>query len=132
ALTDEDIGARTEPDSEVIFLEEARIQETELPESLEVAYHDPAVDQQTVTQRAKRIREAVYTRRQASFTLPGAITADQAAQGVERMLYDDWIGRDRYRFDTDWSWLRLDPGDVGTLAKDGNTFNLELLTRELK
>ena len=61
-----------------------------------------------------------------SLTFPGALTTAQAASIAERRLFLEWMNRDRLSIQVDWGHLRLDPGDVGTAAKGGATFTIEI------
>lgn len=125
-IAEDDLGARADIATQAIELEEQRIQEIELPETVDLTYADPAIDYQANTQRAKRRREAVTTRAQTTIDFPGALSNAQAAQIAEKHLYSIWQGRNRFRFLLSYAHILLDPGDVGTLTRDGAAFTVEL------
>ncbi len=126
AIPDGDLGARQRPEDDYVELEETRLQETELPLSVDVNYAAPDIDYQAMTQRAQRISEAVNTLKRMTFNFPGALNQGQAARIAERMLYLIWTNRVRHAFTTDWTYLRLDPGDIGTITVDGVTQRMEI------
>lgn len=130
ALGEADLGARATVEETPELLRETRARELTLPEAVELTYADPASDYQTNTQRAKRIREAVATRRRVTVNFPGALDRDAAAQIAETLLLGDWVGRSSFACKLDWSWLRLDPGDVGTVARGGAAFSAEVVTAD--
>jgi len=126
ALGEADLGARAAAEEVPELLHETRARELSLPETVELTYADPSSDYQTNTQRAKRIREAVATRRRVTVNFPGALDKDAAARIAETLLLGDWVGRNSYACRVDWSWLRLDPGDVGTVTRGGASFPVEV------
>lgn len=109
----------SEGDSTVI---ETRIQEVELPESVTVTHMDQSLDYSIGAQSSKRILSPDPTMRsqnKADIPLPLVISADEARQISERVLFSSWNERTSYKWKTDWSHLELDPGDVVTLSLEG-------------
>ena len=125
-IVEDDLGARSDPTAKAVDLLETRQQEVELPLSVDLTYQDPATDYQAAIQIAQRIAEAVTTQRRRSLAFPGSLGTAQAAQIVEKHLYLDWINRNQFGFTVDWSFILLNPGDVGTVAKGTATFTVEL------
>ena len=126
SLDQDDVGAVSNLNSVVPILNEARQQEPELPERLDLLYADPASDYQVLIQHAKRIREAVDTVSLVTINAPIAFLVDEAKQIIEKMLYTLWTERDTFELQTHWEHIQLDPTDILTFTKDGVTFRIYL------
>ncbi len=123
-------ATRTIDDSEMISIEdnnasavvETRMQEVELAEEVTVSYMDPATDYDIGAQSTKRIllpNPAMRSRHNFSVDLPIVMTADQARQISEKVLFTMWNERTNYRWRTPWENLDLDPADVVNLTLNG-------------
>jgi hypothetical protein len=96
-----------------------RIQELELPRSVDVRYVSPANDHQQFVQRAVRL--VADTQGEVTFDLPLVLTDDHARHIAETTLYEEWEGRTRYGTSHPLMYLEIAPGDVGTITVDGIT-----------
>jgi hypothetical protein len=103
-------------------VDETRIQEVELPETVTVSYIDKALDYDRNAQSVKRILNPDPTMRSESkvnIAFPIVMTADQARQIAEKILFTSWNERTSYKWKTTWEHIDLDPADVVTLVING-------------
>jgi hypothetical protein len=130
-ITEDDIGATAgiEPTSEPLEIQ--RMGSENLFETATIEYIDPDFDFQTVTQPAKRNREAIDVEGSLDFAFPGGLFKDQAAQIIERMLFRAWNARLKFKTPVNWSYLLVDPGDVGTIDYEGQTYQVEVYKVDL-
>jgi len=122
SVTPDDLVAAREGD----VLELTRGQETELPQALkwQVARADEDYDAALV--EARRI--TVDTTRIASESFPMAVPPEEAERRCRRALMEAWTGRESAAFRLPPSRLALDPADVVTLAHDGRSIPLRLIS----
>ena len=127
ALTEDNIGARNNPSSNEPFLTETRREEVEMLERIDVTAALSTIDYQPHAETAKRIAEAVSTKRQGVLELPIAFdNTAEIAQIAEKHLYRDWIARTHYGAKVSLKQLLLDPADVVTIASDDATHTVLL------
>ena len=121
-IAHDDLVAAREGD----LLELTRAQETELPQALkwQVARADEDYDAALV--EARRI--TVDTTRIASESFPMAVPPEEAERRCRRALMEAWTGRETAAFRLPPSRLALDPADVVTLAHDGRSVPLRLVS----
>ena len=123
---------RTLQDSELVVISddtgdvvtEERIQEVELPERLSIQYADVNAEYEQGTQSVKRILFPDPTMRsvnERAVALPIALTATEAQQIAERVLFTAWNERVQYNFRSSWEQLDLDPADVVDLQLASGT-----------
>lgn len=94
-----------------------RGQETDLPDSVSIAFTDPNKEYQSGT--ATRARLAGYSDR-VSTTNVALVMDETQAQGVaDRMLPEAWIARDTAQFALPPSRLAIEPTDVVDLMVEG-------------
>ena len=105
---------------------ETRTQELELPQRIDLTHYDPDRDYQSNTQNAARASNAVTTKDQQIIELSIALSADEAAQIVDKTLTSAWIGRNQFEFNLPPKWLRLDPTDVIDVLLTDATLALRL------
>ena len=130
SIPEDDLGAVATPDAsgQTPELEETRGQELELPERVDVTYSDVSIDYETMTQHAKRAREAILTRDLVEVGLPIAFADEiEPAQIAEKILYSAYAERTRYGAALTWEHLRLDPADPIDVTRGGRTFRMRLL-----
>ncbi|MGQ3673973.1 baseplate multidomain protein megatron [Xanthobacter sp. TB0139] len=122
SVAPDDLVAAREGD----VLELTRGQETELPQALkwQVARADEDYDAALV--EARRI--TVDTTRIASESFPMAVPPEEAERRCRRALMEAWTGRESAAFRLPPSRLALDPADVVTLAHDGRSVPLRLIS----
>ena len=69
---------------------------------------------------------------EATLDLPITLSATQAMTVALRQLYGAWLERIMHEWQTDWTHLDLEPGDVVQVAlHDGSLFAVRLLQCEL-
>lgn len=107
-------------------LKKTRISEDQLFETAIIEYIDPTFDNNPNTQQAKRIKEAIDVGGSLKFDFPGALGNDQAAQIIERILFQAWSGRTNISTAVPLKHILKDPGDIVTITKDGKTVTVEL------
>lgn len=114
---------------------ETRTQDVDLPERVIVNYVDPVRDYMTTTQHAKRHRSSLPTmqsRESIDVNLPMSLTAAQAKQMAEKVLFASWIERIGYELKLPWKHLDLDPSDAVRFHLDnGWLFETRFLSSDL-
>lgn len=103
----------------------SRVQEIELPRSVNIIYSDQDKDYQENTQEA--VRHIDTTENVSSFTMPLVLNKDEAKQIAERVLYDAWTKRDNFEFNLYTKYLELDPGDSIQIVDNNNNNTYKLL-----
>lgn len=101
------------PDDVVI----TRTNELELPRRVSVLYMDKDKDYQAGEQHQQRIVTGAVN--ELTVELPIALTAQDAAQIADVLLYDAWATRERYSLSLPLEYVYLDPGDVVDVTKEG-------------
>lgn len=121
-----DLGATAGelPTTQAVF--KTRIPEEQLFETAIIEYIDPTFDNNPNTQQAKRVKEAIDVGGSLKFDFPGALGNNQAAQIIERILFQAWSGRTNISTSVPLKHILKDPGDVITITKDGKTVQVEL------
>jgi Putative phage tail protein len=114
---------------------ETRAQEVDLPLRFSVRYQDADHDADEGTQTAKRIARpdaTMASHNEAILDLPITLTAMQAMEVALRQLYSAWLERVMHQWQTDWTQIDLEPGDVLQIAlNDGSLFTVRLLQCDL-
>lgn len=107
-----------------------RKQELELPKIINLSYSDIDRDYQTSTVESKI--ENVYTNEIVNIELPMAFTSTQAKQIADRILYNYWVNRDTYTFNTTYKYLDIEPCDIITIIKDDGSasFTMKIVKKE--
>ena len=130
-ITEDDLA----PLSDRETFRETRAQEVDLPLRFSVRYQDADLDADEGTQTAKRIAgpdATMASHNEATLDLPITLTATQAMTVALRQLYGAWLERVMHEWQTDWTHLDLEPGDVVQIAlHDGSLFAVRLLQCEL-
>lgn len=109
-LTADDLAAHEPGQTRPAAVEHTRTLETELPRQVSLRYLDADMDYEQGVQYATRlVTEAVNDR---VIDLPVVFSADEAAQAVDSVLAEAWLGRDTYRLQLAMPWAKLTPGDV--------------------
>jgi hypothetical protein len=130
-ITEDDLA----PLSDRETFRETRAQEVDLPLRFSVRYQDADLDADEGTQTARRIAgpdATMASHNEATLDLPITLTATQAMTVALRQLYGAWLERVMHEWQTDWTHLDLEPGDVVQIAlHDGSLFAVRLLQCEL-
>ncbi|XAI96059.1 hypothetical protein [Microcystis phage Mwe-JY26] len=113
------------------FWKHQRTQEIELPRRVSVVHWDPSIDYQQGTQQAQRITAplpSVFAKAEVNVEYPIVLTATEARQLSEKMLYTAWTERDRYTAKLPWRYLNIDPGDsVVVNLDDGSSYAVRMV-----
>jgi len=130
-ITEDDLA----PLSDRETFRETRAQEVDLPLRFSVRYQDADLDADEGTQTARRIAgpdPTMASHNEATLDLPITLSATQAMTVALRQLYGAWLERVMHEWQTDWTHLDLEPGDVVQIAlHDGSLFAVRLLQCEL-
>ena len=130
-ITEDDLA----PLSDRETFRETRAQEVDLPLRFSVRYQDAGLDADEATQTARRIAgpdATMASHNETTLDLPITLTATQAMTVALRQLYGAWLERVMHEWQTDWTHLDLEPGDVVQIAlHDGSLFAVRLLQCEL-
>lgn len=111
------------------LMDEARVQEVELPEKVSVVYMEKETDYESGTQFAKRQvlpKPTMFSHNQVTKEYALVLTADAALQLAEILLYQSWVERSTYSTKLPWRYLALDPSDVITLTVDNTVYRTRL------
>ncbi len=94
---------------------QTRVQESEIPTSVQFRYIDNENDYQSGAQQSSRVlfpRATVRSDNQQTIGVPIACTADTAKQAAEKTLFTRWNEREAFEFRAGFEALVLDPADV--------------------
>ncbi len=105
-----------------------RKQEQELPRTINVNYFDLDKDYTSNTQESKR--QTVKSTEITNIELPIVLTATEAKQVADRLMYEGWISRDSYTFETNLDYIEVEPSDVITFTKNNQTYNIRIVAKE--
>ena len=98
-------------------VEITRIQELDLPQSVEVSYISRVNSFDPNVQRSQR--QTVQTKEKVGFNLPIVLTDQQAKTAADITLYNSWIQRTKYAFTLPPKYLTVEPTDIITLDING-------------
>ncbi len=93
-----------------------RRQETELPASIDLAFRNTTADYQTGLQKAQRVSTQSDLR--TAMELSIVFNDFEARQVVERLLYNAWVERNGFIFQTSRRYAYLEPTDIVTLLDE--------------
>lgn len=116
----DDLGASSDNKNKPISITESREQDSQLARKAVISYLDVSREYDVSEQSAERLNtDAVNIR---SIEMPIVLTADEAAQMVERLLYLWWLERRDLTFSLPPTWLAIEPADVVQVISDTATF----------
>jgi len=119
SITEDDM---VELDNEGKLFARTRVQEAELPRSVQITTADPDNAYQLATQQSARNgfpNPSNRSNNQDTVEVPNlCLDQDFSRQAAEKRLYTAWNERNGYEFKTHWGFLRLDPSDVATATFD--------------
>lgn len=121
----DDLGAAEGGDAAAVETE--RVQESELPQAIDLSYIDADADYQVGTQIAQRL--AVNSEERLSVRLAVALQAWQAAEIVNRMLFELWVARSTRKFSTTIKYAKYEPTDVITVAAGDASYTVRALDK---
>ncbi|MBZ5566561.1 MAG: phage tail protein [Acidobacteriia bacterium] len=113
----------------VRFVED-RTQEINLPAQVNITYLDVNNDFQQGNQFEQRFGTTKAADK-LSIEIPVVLTATEARQIAQKVLYMLWTQRNSYTLQTAQKYLLADPLDVGTISYKGYTFTVRLVKATL-
>jgi hypothetical protein len=114
-----------------------RLQETDLPRAVRLAYVEPQADYRSAA--VSRLRQETLSEREIIISLPAAVPQAVAQTRADVLLEESWAQRSRARLSLLPSQLRFEPGDVLelegdlirlTAVEDGEARNCEALLHQ--
>ena len=122
-IAEADLGAGADGKPEVRFTE-VREMDTQIPRRVAVKYLDHGREYDLNEQQAARLNtESVNV---SEVELPVVLTADEAAQAAEKLLYLYWLERRDLAFILPPTYQALEDADIVSLTADGVTHTLRL------
>lgn len=122
-IAEADLGAGADGKPEVRFTE-VREMDTQIPRRVAVKYLDHGREYDLNEQQAARLNtESVNV---SEIELPVVLTADEAAQAAEKLLYLYWLERRDLAFTLPPTYQALEDADIVSLTADGVTHTLRL------
>lgn len=98
-------------------VETTRVQELDLPQSVEVSYISRVNQFDPNVQRSQR--QTVQTKEKVGFNLPIVMTDQQAKIAADITLYNAWVQRTKYAFTLPPKHMLVEPTDIITLDVNG-------------
>lgn len=121
-IDEDELGAIDGGTGEVNFAE-SRSPEHELPAEVNINFIDPLRDFEQNTVQKRRIANPVASMESAKIAnveIPIVMQERTARAIAERMLFLQWMARDRSKMRFNWGQIDLDPGDVVSVKfRDG-------------
>lgn len=115
-------GSDLEPKPTVVT---RRLQELELPFSVDFAYVSSANGYQQSSQRALRYTKT-HLNEQVTLAAPLVFTDNEARLVAEKLLYQAWVERETFEITLPLTYLHLTPGDVITLPIGSSSFRCRI------
>lgn len=122
----DELDARASGDSPGVQITESREMDLVLPSKVSIKYLDAARDYDTNEQYAARIGDASSSLNQSDLEFPIVLTADEAAQKAEILLYMYWLERYDLSFKLPPAYIGLEPADVITITSDNAVYEVRL------
>lgn len=129
-ITEGELGAdfyTNNKDNTTLFKTQ-RIQEVELPKTLNVVYYDAGKDYEQNNQQAQRVINT--TNNIETVEAPIVFTAQEAKKIAERLMYQAYITRDKYQFETNYDYIDIEPTDVVVVQRDGQQYFIRITGKD--
>lgn len=123
-ITSDKLGAVSSAGQSVPQLSNVREMDSVLPSKVTVKYLEPERDYDQGEQVAERINTPTVNTQTVDMAI--VLTADEAAQVADVLLYMYWLERYDVKFTLPPEYLYLEPADVVTVEADGATYELRL------
>ncbi len=129
-INEDELGADFYADNKdnIVLFKTQRIQEIELPKNLNVVYYDAGKDYEQNTQQAQRVINT--TNNIETIEAPIVFTAQEAKKIAERLIYQAYITRDKYQFETNYNYIDVEPTDVVVIQKGGQQYFVRITNKE--
>lgn len=119
------LGARQSDTAPITPIEYTKLPPVDLPRQSNVVYSDRTLDYQRSTQRA--FRDQGEAQNKDTTELPLTLTADQARQIADRLLWLPWTARRGAMVQLPERWIRANPGDLYGVPVAGQTLPYKLV-----
>jgi len=130
AISENDLGANTDSKKgeAIDLVSVARVQELELANEIIVRHIDRSLNYDTNQQYARRLTG----QSQGSMTIdaPVVLTATQAVNLANSLLYRSWIQRDQYTFSTTQKYAAYEPTDLFGIPFGGKNRTVRIIKKE--
>ena len=106
-----------------------RVQEVDIPARIELTYLDSARNYDATMQYGARIglpQPTQYSLGKRQVQVPMVMSASQAKQQAQKMLYSAWVGREQATFTAPRALSRLNPTDVITINVGQTAYTVRL------
>ena len=106
-----------------------RLQEVDIPERVELTYIDSSRNYDATMQYGARIglpQPTQFSRGRRQVQTPIVMSASQAKQQAQKMLYSAWVGREQATFTAPRALSRLNPTDVITIDVGTTAYTVRL------
>lgn len=123
-ITSDKLGAVSSARQAIPQLSNVREMDSVLPSKVTVKYLEPERDYDQGEQVAERINTPTVNTQSVEMAL--VLTADEAAQVADVLLYMYWLERYDVKFTLPPEYLYLEPADVVTVEADGASYELRL------
>lgn len=116
-------------DPEAVTVTVRREEEVVVPERVNVRYLDKSLGYQWSMQFSTRSRaiETNQSNTQITYEVPIIMSASEAKTLSYRSLWTAWNSRVSYSFRVNQKFMKVEPGDVGTLAVDGIQYTVKAM-----
>ncbi len=129
-ITEGELGAgfySDSPSSQVRF-QTYRTQESELPKTLNVVYYDAGRNYEMNTQQAQRVINT--SNNIDTVEAPIVFTAQEAKKIAERLIYQAYVRRDKYQFETNYDYIDIEPTDVVVVQRQGQEYFVRITNKD--
>jgi hypothetical protein len=133
-IPEDDLAASENTPSEEDPLPVDFANEQDAPMRVEVQFYDATRNYDTNAMEAKRIQNpdpTMLVKSTMLLKLPIVMTATEAAQLAERVLWYRWASRINYEIKTKWKHVRLNPCDIFTVTYNGKNYEMRVLQTDL-
>lgn len=101
------------------------VSEVVMPDVISITHKDPAMDYQQNTQSSfRRVGNAIN---KTAHNLPVVLTATQARQIADRLLWGAWSNKKAADFELSDTWARISPGDLLGIPAFGETLPMKVV-----
>lgn len=127
SISKDQLDAREYGGSGNYLLTTERMMPSTLPSCVKIVYIDPNREFDTNEQYAARISDIDNV---SQIEMAISLTADEAVQIAERLLYLYWMDRHDVSFSTSTLFNQIEPADVVTVTTDYGTYQIRVMSVE--
>jgi hypothetical protein len=123
-----DIGAYEYGSESAEPLTVQRMQEVELPETVNINFYNQEADHLLATESSRRL--VTTSKRQVVEDLALNLTPAKAAVIADILMYTAHVGRTSFQFSTSRKYAKYEPTDVFSITKNNITYRIRLIKKE--